>query len=153
VIAEIWCDGAAKKKSKATTVKKKLVRGPAGARYVIELEDGTREIHSEPLGNKTNNEAEYEAILRAPTLTRDLGSTHAHVRSDSRPVIGQIAWGWHCDPSHLRALRNKVFALVREFPHGVSFVQIPREENKSGRPRGQEGVGRISVSAVVIGCR
>jgi hypothetical protein len=27
--------------------------GPAGAGYVIELEDGTREIHSEPLGNKT----------------------------------------------------------------------------------------------------
>jgi ribonuclease HI len=57
VIAEIWCDGAAKKKSKATTGKKKLVRGPAGAGYVIELEDGTREIHSEPLGKKTNNEA------------------------------------------------------------------------------------------------
>ena len=49
LIAESWCDGAAEKKWKATTGKKKLVRGPVGAGYVIELEDGTREIHSEPL--------------------------------------------------------------------------------------------------------
>jgi hypothetical protein len=53
VIAEIWCDGAAEKKSKATTGKKNLVRGPAGAGYVVELGGGTREIRSEPLGNKT----------------------------------------------------------------------------------------------------
>ena len=123
--ANIWCDGSAGKKAATGRVK----RGPAGAGYVVMLSDGTREARSDPLGRRTNNEAEYEAVLRALTLGLELGATHAHVYSDSRTVVGQVAWGWACNYPHLRALRAKIFRLVRRYPEGVAFVNIPRNEN------------------------
>lgn len=102
---------------------------PAGAGYVIRMQSGERLRTSKPLGVRTNNEAEYLAVLHALTTAADQGATEAHVRSDSRVVVGQLEWGWKCNYEHLRLLQAAVAEQIARCPRGVTFERIPRTEN------------------------
>jgi hypothetical protein len=43
--------------------------------------------------------------------------------------------------------------LVRKFPHGVSFVQIQREENKVADQEAKKGSAESASGKELIGCR
>jgi probable phosphoglycerate mutase len=112
----VWCDGSAMPNG-----------GSAGAGYVVVGE--VLLLGSDPLGDATNNTAEYTAVLNALRVAADMGATQAHVRVDSKVVYHQLRREWKCNLAHLIALRTAVEEQVARYPGGVTFKRMPREEN------------------------
>lgn len=113
----IWCDGSAMPNG-----------GPAGAGYVV-VGAGVRLLGSEPLGDATNNVAEYKAVRNALRAAADAGATSAHVRMDSPVVSGHLSGEWRARAGHLIPLKEEVEAQVARYPGRVTFDRIPREQN------------------------
>lgn len=112
----IWCDGSAMPNG-----------GPAGAGYVVVGEVGL--LGSDPLGDATNNTAEYTAVRNALRAGADAGATSAHVRMDSPVVFNQLTGRARCQAEHLIRLKAEVEEQVARYPGRVTFARIPREEN------------------------
>ena len=76
----------------------------------------------------TNNEAEYEALLKGLELAKSLGAELVLVQGDSQLVIGQVNGTCEAKEERMKKYLNKVRRLIKKFS-GAHFVQIPREEN------------------------
>lgn len=120
--------------------------GPAGAGWLIyEVDPSTGSIGSPQassgrllakskkyLGERTNNWAEYEAVIAALTEAkkRGLASREIEIRMDSELIVRQMNNEYQVKEETLWPQYMKVHnLLVAHFPH-VKFVHIPREENK-----------------------
>lgn len=105
--------------------------GPAGAGFVII--DGTKRVELKKfLGERTNNSAEYEAIVLAlqETKKRGLASRDIEVRMDSELIQRQLTDEYQVKEESLWPQYMKVHNLVvAHFPN-IRFVHIPREKNK-----------------------
>ncbi|MCL4541502.1 MAG: ribonuclease HI family protein [Chloroflexi bacterium] len=103
--------------------------GPAAAGIVIALPDGTplRQMGI-ALGRKTNNEAEYLALLRALQEVQRLRPTAVTVRMDSQLVVNQMTGRWRVRDGRLRLLKEQVDAVLAALPR-VDFEWNPRELN------------------------
>ena|SRR5215510_2688453 len=112
----IWCDGAAMPNP-----------GPAGAGYVVV--GGVRLLGSEPLGDATNNIAEYTAVRNALRAAADEGATSAHVRMDSTVVHGQLTGAKGVEAERLIQLKEEIEAQKARYPGRVTFARIARERN------------------------
>ncbi|QQR82158.1 ribonuclease HI family protein [Candidatus Campbellbacteria bacterium] len=108
--------------------------GPAGIGFVI-VEDGkTIKRGHAYIGETTNNQAEYEALIRAfqelecivPQQKR--GDVHVEVRMDSELVIKQLRREYKVKDAGLKLQFAKVGALILPFPN-VTFKHIPRAQN------------------------
>src|SRR3989338_7758285 len=111
--------------------------GIAGAGAVITDESGTvlKEI-SEFLGVRTNNWAEYEAIiLGLQQLKKIFGkeklkNISVEVRTDSELVARQLSGTYQIKEESLFPQFIKVWNMkVADFPN-IVFTHIPREKNK-----------------------
>ena len=76
----------------------------------------------------TNNEVEYEALLKGLELARSVEAKSILVLGDSQLVIGQVNGTCEAKEERMRKYLNRVVRLVKKFKE-VDFVQIPREEN------------------------
>ena len=76
----------------------------------------------------TNNEAEYEALLKGLELAKSLGAKSILVQGDSQLVIGQVNGTCEAKEERMKKYLNKVRRLIKKF-WTAHFVQIPREEN------------------------
>ena len=83
---------------------------------------------AEYLGIKTNNEAEYSALINLLTEARARGITTLDVYGDSQLVISQVTRAWKIKKPHLFELASKVWELACGM--SVSFKWVPREQNK-----------------------
>lgn len=107
--------------------------GPAGAGVIAY--EGARKLFElkKFLGEKrTNNSAEYEALILALTEAkkRGLARREMEVRMDSELIQRQLTDEYQIKEETLWPQYMKVHnLLVAHFPH-VKFVHIPREENK-----------------------
>lgn len=103
--------------------------GPAAAGIVVALPDGTPlQQMGIVLGQKTNNEAEYLALLRALQEVQRLRPKAVTVRMDSQLVVRQMTGQWRVRDERLRQLKEQVDAIVATLPH-VDFEWNPRELN------------------------
>ena len=84
---------------------------------------------AEPLGIKTNNEAEYLALLLLLEETARRGLRRVEIRGDSRLVVNQVTGRWKINEPRLRELAWKAVDLLKKT--GSSLVWVPREENAS----------------------
>ena len=114
----IWSDGAAMPNG-----------GPAGAGYVVVGMGGVHLLSSEPLGDATNNVAEYMAVRNALRAAADAGATSAHVRLDSPVVFGHLSGASRARAEHLIQLKEEVEAQKARYPGGVRFARISRAQN------------------------
>lgn len=114
----IWSDGAAMPNG-----------GPAGAGYVVVGRGGVHLIRSEPLGEATNNEAEYMAVRDALRAAADAGATSAYVRMDSAVVVGHLTGASCVRAEHLIQLKEEVEAQKARYPGGVRFARVSRAQN------------------------
>jgi ribonuclease HI len=76
----------------------------------------------------TNNEAEYEAVLSAMEIAREMGITSLEIQSDSYVVVEQVNGSYAAQEARMSQYLNK----VRQFYHyfdKVVLTKIPREEN------------------------
>lgn len=102
--------------------------GEAGAGALILNSEGSvvwEEVRY--LGSRTNNEAEYEALilLLEEASRRELKSLAVH--GDSRLVICQMKGEWKIKEPRLKALAGKALSLTEGMR--VTFAWVPRERN------------------------
>lgn len=111
--------------------------GIAGSGAYITYADGhvIKEAHK-ALGVKTNNFAEYEAVILALEEMKKffgkekLKDLDIEIRMDSELVQRQLIGRYRVKDKTLQTQFMKVMNLMREgFPE-IKFTHIPREENK-----------------------
>ena len=104
--------------------------GPAATGWLIRNEHG--QIIDEGgsfLGRRTNNEAEYEAVIEALSVAGKHSATHVLLRSDSELLIRQINGQYRVKNARLLPLYQRVQQLRREFETTV-FEHVRREFNR-----------------------
>ena len=97
--------------------------------YAIVAEDNGICLSGKFESTLTNNEAEYEAVLRALENVKDL----TEILSDSQLVVRQLNHEYAIKEERLRKRAMKVWELTRG---KVKFIWIPREINKAGKVLG-----------------
>ena len=110
--------------------------GNAGAGAFITHEDGTvLKRCSQPLGVRTNNYAEYQAvILGLENLKRMMGDKvkdqEIEIKMDSELVQRQLSGRYQIKEETLFPQFIKIWNMrVKDFPN-IKFTHIPREQNK-----------------------
>lgn len=104
--------------------------GPAALGAVI-----GGKAYGEYLGTKTNNEAEYAAVIFGLRKLKALiGKAKARrleveVRSDSELLVRQMNRKYKIEEPHLKPLFADVWNATLDFKR-VDFVHVRREENK-----------------------
>lgn len=103
--------------------------GPAGIGAVILDEKGkvVAEI-SEYIGEATNNQAEYRALIAALTKAQKLGASEAEVFLDSELAVKQLNHEYRVKDKDLAPLFVSVYNLTLGFKR-VSFRHVRREKN------------------------
>lgn len=115
--------------------------GPAAYAYVIEGDDQELIEEAGLLGEKTNNQAEYIALIKALEHALDLGENHrVVVHSDSELMVKQLNGEYKVKNEELRPLWEDADHLRRQFAGGVSFVHVRRAQNKRADQLGNEAL-------------
>jgi len=103
--------------------------GPAAIGVVIEDEKGhTVYEASRALGVRTNNEAEYLALITALEYLKDVRPKEAEFRLDSELVVRQLSGQYKVKEPRLQALYGRVVMLLNAVP-SYKFRHVRREEN------------------------
>ena len=77
----------------------------------------------------TNNQAEYEAVLKGIQLLHEVKAEAIEIFGDSQLIINQLIGLFECKEDTLRGYYDECQRLLKEFPH-VSFQHIPRAQNQ-----------------------
>lgn len=113
--------------------------GPAaiGVVFFDELE---KQIHTfkKYIGVGTNNEAEYQAIIAALEILikskwfadNNRDGKKVVCRLDSLLVVEQINGNYKIKQDHIKVFIQKINELKSQIKLDITFVHIPREENK-----------------------
>ena len=102
--------------------------GDAGAGAYIEEDGKILWQEARYLGKKTNNEAEYTALIMLLTAAKELNLKKILVKGDSQLVIYQVTRKWKIRQPHLAELARQVWQLAEGLD--VAFEWVRREENK-----------------------
>jgi ribonuclease HI len=105
--------------------------GPAGIGVRVARRDGTV-LHelSRPIGIRTNNQAEYEALIAALRLASEASSTGVVIRTDSELVLRQMTGRYRVKDPKLRLLYAEAVALLSGMPW-VTLEYVGREANQA----------------------
>ena len=77
------------------------------------------------LGSRTNNQAEYEALIAALESAIALHAEEVICHLDSELVVKQLNGEYRVKNSELRKLWRQVQELIRSFTN-ASFISVPR---------------------------
>ncbi|PIT97977.1 MAG: ribonuclease H [Candidatus Andersenbacteria bacterium CG10_big_fil_rev_8_21_14_0_10_54_11] len=114
--------------------------GPAGIGFVLQI--GRREILAgEYIGETTNNQAEYRALLGGLQRALAEGVTELQCYIDSELVVKQLAGQYRVKDIKLKPLYKQVCELVDRFAR-VSFTHVRREKNKVADKLVNEAIDR-----------
>jgi ribonuclease HI len=104
--------------------------GPAGIGAVAynTEEEVVFEI-SQYLGETTNNQAEYKALLKAIEKANAIGAQEVDFYLDSELIVKQLNREYRVKNKDLQPLFVQVYNLSLSFKK-ISFTHIPREKNK-----------------------
>ncbi|HJW20811.1 MAG TPA: ribonuclease HI family protein [Candidatus Limnocylindrales bacterium] len=100
---------------------------------------------SEYLGVQTNNVAEYNGVLRAVTLARELGAARAELLLDSNLIVEQLHGRWRVKDAKLRPLWAEVLRVLRSLPAGWTAVHVRREQNTIADRLANEAIDRVAA--------
>ncbi len=104
--------------------------GPAATGVVLTDTKGRPiKTASRYLGNATNNQAEYQALLDGLKLAAKLKATELLVRLDSELIVKQLSGEYRVKDAGLKPLFAQVQKLISKFKR-VRFQHIRRELNK-----------------------
>ena len=76
----------------------------------------------------TNNEVEYEALLKGLELAKSIEAESVLILGDSQLVMGQVNGTCEAKEERMKKYLEKVQQSVKKFKE-TTFVQILREEN------------------------
>jgi len=104
--------------------------GMAGAGVYITDREGMKIAEKGRfLGHKTNNEAEYGALLLGMQEAKRLGGESIRIYTDSELIERQVKGVYRVKEPHLRVLHGRVMEHIKEFD-SFEIESIPREENR-----------------------
>lgn len=104
--------------------------GPAGLGVYITDEAGHVILeHSRFLGDRTNNQAEYMAILDALREAQTLGADVVEMYMDSELAVKQLNHEYKVKNEELAELFLKVWNMTQSFKK-VTFTHVRRDKNK-----------------------
>ena len=129
--------------------------GRAGAGVYITNGEGKRIAGTgRYLGHKTNNEAEYGALLLGLQEAKRLGGESVRIFTDSELIERQVKGVYRVKELRLRILHRKVMEKIEEFA-SFKIESVPREKNQEAdllanqaiergitREREKGGIGR-----------
>jgi ribonuclease HI len=96
---------------------------------VIVTGDGIAAEGGQRIGETTNNQAEYAALLRALEAAHDFGASEVDIRGDSQLTVKQVRGEWDTNDPELREQRVRVRELLTDFDRW-SIAHVPREVNE-----------------------
>ena len=102
--------------------------GPAAIGWVIVTDGGIAAEGSERIGRTTNNQAEYEALVRALETAVEYGFDELRIRGDSQLIVKQVRGEWDANDPTLREKRIRVRELLDRIGEW-SIDHVPREIN------------------------
>lgn len=115
-----WTDGASRGNP-----------GPAAVGAVLRDVKGNLVAEvARAIGTRTNNFAEYAAVMAALETARELGAAEVLLHADSELVVRQLSGVYRVKNADLRPLYEAVKTLERSFARGVRYKHVPREQNK-----------------------
>ena len=105
--------------------------GAAAFAYVIARPDESPIEQGGCIGEMTNNQAEYTALVRALEHALRLGPEHRlHIHADSELMVKQMRGEYKVKNAELRDLYERARDLAEKFTGGVVYTHIRRELNK-----------------------
>src|SRR4051812_35727687 len=105
--------------------------GAAAYGYVIKRDGQLLVEEAGCLGELTNNQAEYTALVRALEHALELApDDRVVVHSDSELMVKQLNGEYRVKNEELRPLYEEVVRLRRQFRQPVAFRHVRREQNK-----------------------
>lgn len=82
------------------------------------------------IGETTNNQAEYRALLSALETAQEMGATEVHCFLDSELVVKQMRGEYKVRDKNLAPLFVKIWNLKTKLKK-VTFIHIPRHKNSA----------------------
>lgn len=129
--------------------------GPAALGIVIQDTSGKLiKEYGEALGVRTNNEAEYEAVIFALKKVKALFGKEKtktmalDVRMDSELVMKQLTGQYKVEEEKLFPLFIKIWNLKMDFG-AITFMYVPREKNKDADRMVNEALDRKKQGALI----
>lgn len=104
--------------------------GHAAIGIVLEhKETGEKHHFKKYIGETTNNQAEYQALLFAVEQAHTMGADEVWCYLDSELVVKQLHGKYRVKDQNLAPLFLKIWNLKQKFKK-ITFTHIPRERNK-----------------------
>jgi ribonuclease HI len=118
--------------------------GPAGIGAVIynDKKEKLAEI-SKYLGETTNNQAEYQALISALKKAKEMGGRELDVFLDSELVVKQLNREYKVKNKDLAPLFLEVYNLSLNFSK-IKFTHVYREKNKEADRLANEAMDKRS---------
>lgn len=132
-----WFDGATKHANPGIRGIGGLLKGPAGERIEI----------FEEIGEGTNNEAEYAALMAVLDAAVTAKVQDLMVYGDSQLVIKQVNGEWLINAKGLVPMCKTVQRLMDQIPK-VTLSWIPREDNIEADALSKKAIGVTEQGAV-----
>ena len=130
----VWVDGASRGNP-----------GPAGIGILIKGQSGIDEIKfSRYIGEATNNQAEYRALIMALEESAKLGAVHPDIRMDSELVVRQVQGSYKTRNAKLKPLLQRVKQLLTGF-QSFTITHIPRQQNRIADALANQAIDRQSA--------
>lgn len=104
--------------------------GPASIGVVVKDSSGKiiKKI-SQRIGEATNNQAEYTALITGLKEAKKLGASHVNFKLDSELLVKQIKGQYRVKNAGLKPLFRQVQQLITKFD-SFHIEHVPRDMNK-----------------------
>lgn len=103
--------------------------GPAAVGVIIQGSDNKVREYSKYIGQATNNQAEYQAVILGLEKAKSLGAKKVDCFLDSELVVKQLGHQYKIKNKELGPFFLKIWNLSQSFKE-VNFHYIPREQNE-----------------------
>jgi ribonuclease HI len=103
--------------------------GPAAIGIVIQGHGGSPKVEiSHYIGEATNNQAEYRALIKGLEEAARLGADHVDIKTDSKLMVEQVQGHYRVRHPNLKPLFQKVTRLLSSYKT-YTIAHIPRHQN------------------------
>lgn len=103
--------------------------GPAGIGFVLRIKNKEAIFHGEYIGETTNNQAEYQALIAGLKRAKQEGVSAVACFLDSELVVKQLQGVYRIKHPDLKPVVAQAQVLIHSFD-SITFTAVPRERNK-----------------------
>lgn len=118
MLIQVYCDGASRGQGQKD-------KGEASCAVVVYKNGKEIARYARGLGKRTNNEAEYEAVITGLLICSMADLPDPIIYSDSAVVVNHVAGRWRCTHPALLPLLRSIQIIQEHFRFRLE--QVPRE--------------------------